>query len=83
MMWLRIITIVCSEGQNVFSESFIVSGDFAQPACSHLCYEDMGNMGKEPNDTCIPHWLDFRMYSSDSSHELCLTDAGGWRSAYL
>src|SRR5216683_3086676 len=24
MMWLRTITIACSEGQNVFSESFIV-----------------------------------------------------------
>lgn len=23
-LWLRIITIVCSEGQNVFSESFII-----------------------------------------------------------
>ena len=37
------------------STSFIGFEYFAQPICSHLCDEDVGHMGKEPADSCIPH----------------------------
>lgn len=39
---------------------YIVHEYSAQPACSHLCGEDVGHMGKEPIDSCIPHRAYYR-----------------------
>jgi hypothetical protein len=40
--------------------SYIVSGDFSRSVSSDLCLEDVGHMGKEPANTCIPHRIDYR-----------------------
>ena len=37
-----------------------LAGNFSQSAGSNLCVEDMGFMGKEPANTCIPDWIDYR-----------------------
>jgi hypothetical protein len=55
-VWVDLISIICSEREHVL----VVAGNFAQYAGSDLCFEDVGHMGKEPANTCIPHWIDYR-----------------------
>jgi hypothetical protein len=42
------------------SMSDIVSGNFYRSIISDLCVEDVGHMGKEPANTCIPHRIECR-----------------------
>jgi hypothetical protein len=41
------------------STSCIVSENVSQFTCSHLRDENVGHMGKEPANTCIPHRVDY------------------------
>ena len=57
------------------STSYIVTNELVQQACSHLCDEGVGHLGKEPTDTFIPHWIVRRTYSNavmalSTSHSL-------------
>jgi len=59
------------------STSCIVANNFAEPSCSHLCVEDVGDMGKEPADTCIPHRVDHRTVAVLHMSYLLLTQVIG------
>ena len=52
--WMSSLSYV----QNVSIMSFLAR-NFSQSAGSDLCVEDMGFMGKEPADTCIPDRIDY------------------------
>jgi len=53
--------------------SYIVVEYFAQPVCSHLCDEDVGHLGKEPVDSCIPHRAYYRTAVVLSISDVLLT----------
>ena len=56
----------------------LLAGNFAQSAGSDLCVEDMGFMGKEPADTCIPDGIDYRtVLVLHISYALLTRTAGG------
>ena len=59
------------------STSYIVGNNFAEPSCSHFCVEDVGDMGKEPADTCIPHRVDHRTVALLHMSYLLLTQVIG------
>jgi hypothetical protein len=66
--------------QNV-SMSYIVSGDFSRSVSSDLCLEDVGHMGKEPANTCIPHRIDYRtVLVLRMGYALLTRGAEGWCS---
>lgn len=37
---------------------------------THLCIEDVGDMGKEPAGTCIPHRVDHRLFNISIRNDL-------------
>ena len=53
--WLDIVVVMCSERECLIS----LFQDFAQSTCSHLCVEDVGNMGQELANPCISHWINY------------------------
>lgn len=69
MTWLDVVVVICSERERFY----IVVQDFTQSACSHLCVEDVGNMGKEPANPCIPRGINYCTVAVPHTNYILLT----------